>query len=61
MHYDLKFDYFWETTLLLSSWAGFQIPRGKFGAVSSSEKSNGEIRVSFLNETDENVQPDVGP
>ena len=59
MHYDLRFDSFWKTTLLLSSWTGFQIRRGKFGAVSSSEKSNGEIGVIFLDETDENEQPDA--
>jgi len=57
MRHDLVFDFFWETTVLLHSWSGFQIRRGKFGAVSSTEKSNGAIKVCFLNETDKDEPP----
>lgn len=57
MYPDLEFDYFWETTVFLSSWAGFQIRRGKYGSVSSPEKSDGKIKVIFLNATDKDQQP----
>jgi len=46
-----------ETTVLLNSWSGFQIRRAKFGAISSTEKSIGEIKVCFLNETDKDELP----
>lgn len=52
-----EFDYFWGTTVLLNSWAGFQIRRGKFGAVSSTERSIGEIKVTFLDEKEKDQQP----
>lgn len=39
-------DYFWVGEIVLPSWAGFQTRRGPYASVSSSESSNGSVRLT---------------
>lgn len=43
-------DYFWITSAVLPSWAGFQIRNGPYGAVSSNGVSDGLIHIVFAPE-----------
>ena len=43
-------EFFWETEVNLPEWSGFQERNGPYGALSSSEPSNGTIKIVFAPE-----------
>ena len=43
-------EYFWESQINIPDWAGFQERNGPYGAISSNEPSNGDIKLVFAPE-----------
>lgn len=43
-------EYFWEASVNLEDWSGFQERNGPYGAISSEKPSNGDIKIVFAPE-----------
>ena len=49
----IRDEFFWVSSAMLSSWNGFQIRNGPYGAISSPGKSDGMIHLCFTGEESE--------